>query len=54
VLRWKRVESVIEKLDNNTLNFYGELKAIASDIPEIENIEANLISEGNNEQETLL
>lgn len=52
-LRWKRQEALIDKLDNNTLNFYGELKAIASDIPEIENIEQNLIGDGENEQETL-
>lgn len=54
VLRWKRQEVLIEKLDNNTLNFYGELKAIASDLPEIDNIETILIAESDEEQNPLL
>ena len=54
VLRWKRQEVLIEKLDSNTLNFYGELKAIASDLPEIDNIETILIAETNEEQNPLL
>lgn len=35
ILRWKKQESQIEKLDTNTINFYGELKAIVSELPEI-------------------
>ena len=53
-LRWKRQEVLIEKLDNNTLNFYGELKAIAQELPEIESIEPALIGDGDEDQETLV
>lgn len=53
-LRWKRQEVLIEKLDSNTLNFYGELKAIVSDLPEIDNLETVLIGEANDDQETLI
>ncbi len=35
LLRWKRRESQIEKLDANTINFYGELKDIVPNLPEI-------------------
>lgn len=35
LLRWKKQESQIEKLDTNTVNFYGELKEIVSELPEI-------------------
>ncbi len=53
-LRWKRQEVLIEKLDSNTLNFYGELKAIASDLPEIDNLETVLIGESSDDQEALI
>ncbi len=53
-LRWKRQEVLIEKLDSNTLNFYGELKAIAKDLPEIESIETVLLPETNEDQDSLL
>lgn len=49
VLRWKKQESQIEKLDNNTLNFYGELKAIVNELPEVEGLEVGLITDGENE-----
>lgn len=50
-LRWKKQESQIDKLDTNTLNFYGELKNIAPDLPEIEGIDPYLLEEGTNESE---
>ena len=53
-LRWKRQEVLIEKLDSNTLHFYGELKAIASDLPEIDNLETVLIGESSDDQEALI
>lgn len=55
-LRWKKQESQIEKLDFNTLNFYGELKAIVSDLPEIKGLDSYLLEEGvdENEQEPLI
>jgi hypothetical protein len=50
-LRWKKQESQIEKLDFNTLNFYGELKAIVSELPEIKGLDSYLLEEGNKEDE---
>jgi len=40
LLRWKRRESQIEKLDSNTINFYGELKDIVPNLPEIKEIDS--------------
>jgi len=55
LLRWKKQEAQIEKLDSNTINFYGELKAIVSELPEIQGIDSNLLEDGQeNEQESLL
>jgi len=55
LLRWKKQESQIEKLDTNTTNFYGELKAIVSNLPEIKGVDAPLLEDGNEEdQETLI
>lgn len=36
MLRWKKQESIIANMDSNTTNFYGELKAIVSQLPQIE------------------
>lgn len=41
ILKWKKLESTIEKMSNNTINFYGELKTIVTTLPEIEEIESN-------------
>lgn len=49
VLRWKKQEAQIEKLDTNTLNFYGELKAIVSELPEVEGLEVGMITDGQDE-----
>ena len=55
LLRWKKQESQIEKLDTNTTNFYGELKAIVSNLPEIKGVDVPLLEDGNEEdQETLI
>ena len=55
LLRWKKQESQIEKLDTNTTNFYGELKAIVSNLPEIKGVDAPLLEDDNEEdQETLI
>jgi len=40
MLKWKKQESIIDKLDSNTTNFYGDLKAIVSQLPQITDIEA--------------
>ncbi len=55
MLRWKKQEAQIEKLDTNTINFYGELKAIVSDLPEIKGVDSFALEDGeeNNEQESL-
>ncbi|MCL6096404.1 MAG: DUF2130 domain-containing protein [Patescibacteria group bacterium] len=55
LLRWKKQEAQIEKLDVNTINFYGELKAIVSDLPEIKGVDSTVLSSGEeDEQETLI
>lgn len=55
ILRWKKQESQIEKLDANTLNFYGELKAIVSNLPELKGVDSMLLeSSDEDEQESLL
>ena len=55
LLRWKKQESQIEKLDTNTTNFYGELKAIVSNLPEIKGVNETLLEDGDEEnQETLI
>lgn len=38
-IRWKRQRVLIDKLDSNLINFYGELKALVPNLPEIEEIE---------------
>lgn len=54
MLRWKKQESQIEKLDSNTINFYGELKAIVSELPEIQGVDTALIEDSTDEQEALV
>ncbi len=39
MLRWKKQESIISKIDSNTTNFYGELKALVPQLPQIEGAE---------------
>lgn len=39
ILRWKKQESIIDKMDSNTTNFYGELRAIVSQLPQIEGVD---------------
>lgn len=50
-IRWKKQESQINKLDMNTANFYGELKAIVSNLPELSEIETTLIESGNEQED---
>jgi len=54
LLRWKKQESQIEKLDTNTTNFYGELKAIVSNLPEIKGVNETLLEDGNEEDQEAL
>ncbi|MBI2034187.1 MAG: DUF2130 domain-containing protein [Candidatus Levybacteria bacterium] len=50
-LRWKKQEAQIEKLDNNTVHFYGELKARVSNLPTIDEFEDPLITaDGENDK----
>jgi hypothetical protein len=54
-LRWKKQESQISKLDMNTVNFYGELKSIVTNLPELTDIETPQIESGQeDEDETAL
>jgi hypothetical protein len=48
ILRWKKQELLIQKLDTNTTNFYGELQSIVPNLPEIKGID-NLITNGEEE-----
>ncbi len=50
ILRWKKQESQIEKLDTNTVNFYGELKSIVKDLPEVDGVDSMLLEEGSDDQ----
>jgi hypothetical protein len=50
ILRWKKLESTIEKLSNNTINFYGELKTIVTTLPEISEIESPTFLEEKTQQ----
>ena len=52
-IRWKKREKQIEKLDSNTTNFYGELRAIVSDLPKIEGIDQDFLLEDENKDQTL-
>ena len=52
ILRWKKSESQIEKLDTNTTNFYGELKAIVKNLPEVDDVDSPLLEDGNEENQT--
>lgn len=51
-IKWKKQEVQINKLDMNTTNFYGELKAIVTNLPELEEIETPQISDGKEENQT--
>jgi hypothetical protein len=41
-LKWKKQEAIIEKMDRNTTNFYGELKTIVTNLPELNGFDALL------------
>ncbi len=47
ILRWKKQESVIEKLDLNTTSLYGELKSIVSNLPEVSGVDVLMIENEN-------
>lgn len=53
ILRWKKQEAQIEKLDNNMVSFYGELREIVPDIPKVDGVHSLLLEEGANETETI-
>jgi len=53
-LRWKRQEDQILKLDNNTTSFYGELKAIVKELPELEGLNSTLLTQDNESSDTPL
>lgn len=45
-LKWKKQEAQIEKIDSNTINFYGELKAIVPNLPELKGVENAILESG--------
>jgi hypothetical protein len=45
ILRWKKQEGIIEKLDRNTTSFYGELKTIVTDLPEINGVNLPMLED---------
>lgn len=49
-LRWKKQEDLIKKLDMNTANFYGELKAIVANLPELTEVETNQLVSGEDDE----
>lgn len=48
LLRWKKQESIIDKMDSNNINFYGELRAIVSDLPQIQGVDVPLLDNPGN------
>ena len=44
-LRWKKQEAIIQKMDRNTTNFYGELKTIVTNLPELNGVETFLLED---------
>ncbi len=53
-IRWKRQEVLIDKIDSNLINFYGELKALVPSLPELDEIEALPESTDENSSSSLL
>ncbi len=53
-LRWKKQEVLVNKLDMNTANFYGELKAIVTNLPELSEVETEHLNSGEADDQTLL
>jgi hypothetical protein len=53
ILRWKKLESTIEKISNNTINFYGELKTIVTNLPEIDELESTSLLEDRTQKNLL-
>jgi len=41
MLRWKKQEALINKIDSNITNFYGELKGLVPQLPQIEGVDAS-------------
>lgn len=43
LLKWKKQEDQIDKLDLNIVNFYGDLKTIVPNLPEVKGIDAPML-----------
>lgn len=46
-LRWRKQAAIIEKMERNTNSFYGELKMIVTNLPEISGAETFLLEDEN-------
>lgn len=53
MLRWKKQESQIDKLDTNSINLYGELRSIVSELPKVEGLETTLLEDGKQDDQLL-
>jgi hypothetical protein len=47
ILRWKKQESIVNKLDANITNFYGDLKEIVTQLPQISGVDSPLLEDVN-------
>lgn len=54
ILKWKKQDVQINKLDNNTVNFYGDLKAIVPNLPSVKGIDTPLLEEESDENDKTL
>lgn len=50
ILKWKKQDAQISKLDNNTVNFYGDLKAIVPNLPSVKGIDTPLLEDGEDDE----
>jgi hypothetical protein len=45
MLKWKKQDQIIEKMDSNLVNFYGDLKTIVSQLPQVEGVDTPLLGD---------
>lgn len=50
-LRWTRQQKQIDKLDSNIINFYGELKDIVQNLPELSEVEITMLESGDEDEQ---
>ena len=50
MLRWKKQENTLNKLDANNTNFYGDLKLIVPNLPQVKGLDTPLLDDENENQ----